>query len=71
LQFITGSFSGTSGRLRQCEATFFKRMDSTIQQQQIFNELKRKIDTLQQLAPQKKYLTYNKRKKLIFIKELF
>jgi hypothetical protein len=41
-------------------ATYFKRMDSTMQQQKRFNELKRKIDSLQELTPQKKYLTYNK-----------
>jgi hypothetical protein len=43
-------------------ATFFKRMDSSLQQQKKFNELKRKIDSMQELAPQKKYLTYNKTK---------
>jgi hypothetical protein len=37
-------------------------MDSSLQQQKKFNELKRKIDSMQELAPQKKYLTYNKTK---------
>lgn len=41
-------------------ATFFKRMDSTIQQQQKFNEIKRKIDSLQKLTPQKNSLAYFK-----------
>lgn len=41
-------------------ATFFKKMDSTLQQQQKFNEIKRKIDSLQKLTPQKKSLAYNK-----------
>lgn len=48
-------------------ATFFKRMDSSLQQQQKFNEIKRKIDSLQKmidslqkLTPQKNSLAYNK-----------